>query len=129
MLNAVIDLSHHNGVVNLAKAKQDGLIGVIQKATQGQTNIDPTYKTNRKKATDAGLMWGAYHFGTGSDGVHQAEHFLDIVDPGPDTLLVLDFEDNPQGPSMTLEEARAFVTHVNAVTGRYPGLYSGHYIK
>jgi lysozyme len=30
---------------------------------------------------------------------------------------------------MTLEEARAFVTHVHRVTGRWPGLYSGHYIK
>jgi lysozyme len=30
---------------------------------------------------------------------------------------------------MTLEEARAFVIHVNEKTGRFPGLYSGHYIK
>jgi lysozyme len=30
---------------------------------------------------------------------------------------------------MTLEEARAFVVHVNDATGRFPGLYSGHYIK
>jgi len=30
---------------------------------------------------------------------------------------------------MSLEDARAFVTHVNQVTGRYPGLYSGSYIK
>lgn len=30
---------------------------------------------------------------------------------------------------MTLEEARAFVTHVRAVTGKWPGFYSGHYIK
>jgi len=29
----------------------------------------------------------------------------------------------------TLEEARAFVTHVNENTGKFPGLYSGHYIK
>jgi len=27
---------------------------------------------------------------------------------------------------MTLEQAVAFVTHVNDQTGRYPGLYSGH---
>jgi lysozyme len=46
-----------------------------------------------------------------------------------EVLLVLDFEGNPTGPSMTLEEARAFVTHLKAETGRWPGLYSGHYIK
>lgn len=78
MINAVVDISHHNGNVNLAQAKSDGLIGVIQKATQGRSNIDPTYKTNRKKA---GLLWGAYHFGTGSDGVKQADHFLNTVQP------------------------------------------------
>lgn len=128
-LNVIIDISHHNGNVNLAKAKADGIIGVIQKATQGQTGVDPTYKANRKKALDAGLLWGAYHFGTGSDGLNQAQHFLDVVGDDPKILLVLDFEPNPVGPSMTLEEARAFVTHINDQTGRYPGFYSGHYVK
>jgi lysozyme len=42
---------------------------------------------------------------------------------------VLDFEQNPGGPSMSLDDARAFVTHVNEVTGRFPGFYSGSYIK
>jgi lysozyme len=30
---------------------------------------------------------------------------------------------------MAMEDARAFVTHINEVTGRFPGLYSGSYIK
>lgn len=129
-LNAIIDISHHNGNVNLKKAAADGIIGVIQKATQGQTGQDPTYRANRKKADDAGLLWGAYHFGTGSDGVRQAENFLETVaDDAAKSLLVLDFEPNPAGPSMTLEEARAFVTHVKETTNRPVGFYSGHYIK
>lgn len=129
ILNSIVDLSHHNGNVNLIKARADGILGVIQKASQGQSLVDPSYKTNHKKAQDAGLLWGAYHFGTGSDGIHQAEHFLSAVGPDSQALLVLDFEPNPTGPSMSLEEARAFVTHVKEITGRYPGLYSGHYIK
>ena len=128
-LNVVIDISHHNGNVNLAKAKEDGILGVIQKATQGQSFRDPTYQRNRQKAKDAGLLWGAYHFGTGSDGLKQAQHFLDVVGNDPGTLLVLDFEPNPTGPSMDLEEARAFVTHINEERRRFPGFYSGHYIK
>jgi lysozyme len=127
--NAIVDLSHHNGVVDLVKAKQDGIVGIIQKASQGQANTDPTYKTNRRLARDAGLLWGAYHFGTDSDGVMQAEHFLAAADPEPGDILVLDFEDNPTGPSMTLEEARAFVTHLREATGCVPGFYSGHTIK
>ena len=129
IFNAVVDISHHNGNVNLVKAKADGIFGVIQKATQGRSGKDPTFKSNRTKANDAGLMFGAYHFATGSDGVKQAQHFLDIVDSFDNTLLVLDFEANPTGPSMTLEEARAFVTHVNEQTGRFPGLYGGHFLK
>jgi lysozyme len=87
------------------------------------------YVTNRGKAQAAGLLWGAYHFATGGDGVTQAQHFLDTVGTFQNTLLVLDLEPNPSGPSMSLQDARAFVTHVNQVTGRFPGLYSGSYIK
>jgi lysozyme len=128
-LNAVVDLSHHNGNVNLQQAKGDGIIGVIHKATQGQTGLDPMYQTNRTSAQNAGLLWGAYHFATGGDGVAQAEHFLQVVGSVDNTLLVLDFEQNPSGSSMSLEDARNFVTHVNEATGRFPGLYSGSYIK
>jgi len=128
-LNAIIDISHHNGNVDLVKAKADGIVGVIHKATQGTGGSDPMYKTNRTKAADAGLLWGAYHFASGSDGVKQAINFLNVVGTSENTLLVLDFEPNPTGPSMNLEEARAFVTHVNEETGRFPGLYSGHFIK
>jgi lysozyme len=129
-LNVVVDLSHHNIDPDLALARDtDGIAGVIHKATQGLTYADPTFGNRREKALDAELLWGAYHFGSGSDGVQQAEYFLRAVQPTDETLLVLDFEANPQGPSMTLEEARAFVTHVHDATGRWPGLYSGHYLK
>ncbi|HYL10881.1 MAG TPA: glycoside hydrolase family 25 protein [Candidatus Acidoferrales bacterium] len=129
-LNVVIDLSHHNQNVDFQRIKNEGAIfGIIHKATQGIGSADPTYQSHKETASGAGLLWGAYHFGTGSDGVQQAQHFLDVVQPDDQTLLVLDFEANPQGPSMTLEEARAFVTHVNEATGRWPGFYSGHYIK
>ena len=128
-VNGVIDLSHYNGSVDLGRASASGILAVIQKATQGRTFVDPTYVPNHEAALKAGLLWGAYHFGTGGDGVQQAAHFLDTVAPSAGNLLVLDFEANHQGPSMSLEEARAFVTHVREATGRWPGLYSGHYIK
>ena len=86
-LNAVIDLSHHNGNPDFKKIAADGIVGVIHKATQGTKNVDPTYAARRKPALDAGLLWGAYHFGTGSDGLMQAEHFLDVVKPDASTLL------------------------------------------
>jgi lysozyme len=129
-INVVVDISHHNGdKLDFGKAKQAGVVGVIHKATQGFTVKDKRYETNRQKARDVGLLWGAYHFGVGGDGSDQADHFLNTVQPDAGTLLVLDYEPNPTGATMTLPQAREFVSHVAAVQGKFPGLYSGHLIK
>ena len=128
-LNVVIDISHHNANPDFQQAKVAGILGVIHKATQGLTYKDPMYLTNRQKALDAGLLWGAYHFGDGIDGGAQVDFFLSVAIPGPDTLVVLDFEPNTQGATMSLDGARAFVSEVNTNLGRFPGLYSGSLIK
>ena len=128
--NVIIDLSHHNQNLDFSQIKvPGGILGIIHKATQGTTYVDPAYETHKALALDQGFLWGAYCFGTGADGVEQAQHFLDVVQPDDQTLLALDFEANPHGPSMNLEEARSFVTHINQATGNWPVLYSGYYIK
>jgi lysozyme len=127
--NAVIDLSHHNVNPNLSLAKAAGIAAVIQKATQGTKFADPTYERNFQQAQGLGLRWGAYHFGTGDDGAAQADFFLQTAQPAAGTILVLDFESNKAGTSMSLQDARDFVTHINAVTGNWPGLYGGSYLK
>ena len=127
MLNAVVDISHYSTVTSFATVRQAGILGVIQKATQGLSYQDPTFATHQSGAVGAGLLFGAYHFGTAGDASAQADYFLDTA--GDTALLVLDFEANPQGESMTLLEAEQFVHHVYTRTGRYPGLYSGSAIK
>lgn len=126
-LNVVIDLSHFNTVTDFNTVKSGGIVGVIHKATEGLDYVDPEYQARRIQALAAGLWWGAYHFGTSDDGLAQAQHFLSVV--SADDLLVLDFEQNTEGGSMTLAGAEEFVTHVQAATGRWPGFYSGSYIK
>ena len=103
MINAVIDISHHNRVSSFTKVKSADIFGIIHKATQGTQYKDPTFTPNRRKAIDAGLKVGAYHFGTAGDAISQADHLLSTA--GEDSLLVLDFEGNPQGHDMSLEEA------------------------
>jgi lysozyme len=125
LLNAVIDLSHWNTVTSFEDAKSSGILGVIHKATQGTDVVDAKYDESRATAVSAGLLWGAYHFGTGGNVDNQVDHFLNVVSPGPTDLLVLDFEPNPKGVTMTLAEAESFIERVFAQTGRYPGLYSG----
>jgi lysozyme len=127
--NVVVDLSHFNTVSSFETVKADGIVGVIHKATQGTTMIDPQYHLRKGEALAAGLWWGAYHFGVGGDGAAQAKYFLSEVQPGPTDLLVLDLEENPGGAGMSLAEAEDFVKYVEAETGRWPGLYGGSYVK
>lgn len=128
-INVVIDLSHWNTVTSFEELKNDGIMGVIHKATEGLDYVDPDYLARRSLAQGAGLMWGSYHFGMAGDGAEQAKFFLSTVQPGPQDLLALDLEENPAGSSMTLQEAEAFVSQVQSATGRWPGVYSGGYIK
>ncbi len=125
MLNNVIDISHHNTVASFQQVKDSGIVGVFHKATQGRTVVDAKYHARRQRALDAGLLWGAYHFGTKGNVEEQAAHFLDTVNPTATDLLVLDFEPNGESGTMTLAEAEKFVRLVNDKTGRFPGLYSG----
>jgi lysozyme len=128
-MNAVVDLSHWDGDIALDKARDAGIRGVINKATQGFRFVDPTFATNRTKTTAAGLLWGAYHFGVGGDPIAQADFFLSTVEPDNNTLLVLDFEHNATGSSMSLDEAREFVTYLQQKVARWPVLYAGSYLK
>jgi len=132
-LNAIIDLSHHNQINDFATIKAAGIVAVIHKATQGTDYTDPMYLQRRNKALEAGLLWGAYHFADAKDSKAQADYFLSVTDPAPTDLLVLDIEQNySRGapvPSMSLAGAETFVERIKQQTGRYPGLYSGSYIK
>ena len=127
-INVVVDISHHNGNVDLIKAQQAGLVGVIHKATQGTAMFDKMYNQNRQKAQAAGLLWGAYHFGSAGDGAAQADFFLSKADADDQTLLVLDYEPNGNS-TMTLDQARAFVQRVKDVRNKIPDLYSNSLIK
>jgi lysozyme len=129
-INVVVDLSHADGHVDFVAAAADGIVGVVHKATEGVGHVDPRYTQREPLARAAGLLWGAYHFGTGRrPGAEQADAFLATVGSAASTLLVLDLEANPSGPSMSLEQARDFVVRVHAQTGRWPGLYAGSYLR
>lgn len=129
LVNVVIDLYYKERVASWESVRNDGIVGVIHKATQGLMFEDPKYRDRRTTALQAGLLWGAYHFGTGADGSDQAKHFLRAARPDDSTLLALDLEPNPGGADMTLAQARDFVEAVQKETGRWPVVYGGHYLK
>lgn len=131
MIDVVIDISHHNGSVNFSTVRNSGIVGVIAKSTQGTGFRDPKFKDFHQKAQEAGLLCGAYHFGTGDNVERQVENFLLTTrhDVNGSTLLVLDLENNPSGKTMSLFQAEEFCAFVHQKTGKWPGLYSGNSIK
>ncbi|MFM2392254.1 MAG: hypothetical protein RLZZ546_231 [Bacteroidota bacterium] len=134
LLDVIFDISHSNAHVDFKKAKNAGMLAVFHKATQSMGSSlfhDATYPSRRIEAKEAGLMWGAYHFGTGGSGKLQATAFLDYAKPDGSTLLVLDFEPNTTSgeTTMKVEEAAEFVEEINKQTGKYPGIYSGSLLQ
>ena len=125
MQDVVVDISHFNGLhLDFVKAKAAGLQLMIHKATQSIRYVDPMYAVNRKAAKDAGLLTGAYHFGSGSaSGKEQADFFLQNAVNGD--LLCLDFEPNPQNVTMGINQALEFCEHVEQVTETPIMVYTG----
>lgn len=126
VFDKIIDLNHDNSL-DLGKLLPWGLGAVIHKATEGMEFVDSKYAARKSACMSAGLLWGAYHFAAGGDGIEQARHFL-AVEPGtdPSVLLCLDFEPSSGGrPNMTLAEGRDFLKYVHDKTGRWPMVYGG----
>lgn len=122
----VVDLSHHNPEPDWADLKAGGTIGVILKATEGTTYIDPTFGARRESARAAGLAVCSYHFLKGGNAERQMLHYLDVVAPQRGERVIIDYED----PRCTLDD---LLTAVEALV-RQPldlqiTVYSGHLIK
>jgi lysozyme len=122
----VADMAHFNPV-NFAAIKAAGIRGVIHKATQGVGVTDHQYAARRPVAEAAGLLWGAYSFATGDDPIAHAKHFLKIAQPAANTLLCLDFEDNPRSP-MAGRQAWDFMRAIEDATRRMCWIYGGNRI-
>src|SRR5437868_10784261 len=98
--NSVVNMSHYDLMrPDFAAMAREGVVGVIHEATFPRLQRDVKYAERQPAARDAGLLWGAYHFGDATDPVRQADHFLHSVAAarigGPEesksgVLLVLD---------------------------------------
>src|SRR5882757_2030255 len=127
-LDAVIDISHNVTVSDFSSVRrQSNILAIVHKATEGGDWVDPSYSRRRPEAEAAGLLWGAYHFGTHQySGERQAAAFLAVAQPGPTTLMALDFEPNDANwrNTMNLAQAEAFVRTIQQATGRLPLIYT-----
>jgi lysozyme len=151
MIRRIIDVSHYEDPIDFNKVAADGIVAIIAKATQGASWIDPAYAKFKQAASRVRLpspvrrslaeggtsqllnsstfLWGSYHFGTAANVAAQIDHYLATATPEKQELVCLDFEENPTGASMTLNQAREFVSLFQNKTGRYPVLYGGAWLK
>lgn len=97
------------------------------KATEGNNLVDPFFKRNWKKAKEAGMIRGAYHFfNPRKDGKSQAKSFLNVVQlESGDLPPVLDIEKGWGVSKAKLQqELRAWLNAVEAAYGVKPILYT-----
>lgn len=123
-----IDISAHNGDIDFHAAVADGVQFVWIKATEGADFRDRRFSANHKKAGEAGLKRGAYHFFRfDKDGVEQAINLLETVDDRDLEMgVAVDVESsgNPDGidDDLVKERLAAMVDYLN-LRGLAPTLY------
>jgi len=120
-----VDLSHWNPTPDWQKLKAGGVTGVILKATEGTSYVDPTFAERYAAALDAGLATASYHFLKAGGIPQQMDLFLDTVQPRPGERMCIDHEDDA-----SLKELEQAVTTLQSDSRDIQvTVYSGHLIK
>jgi lysozyme len=123
---SVIDISHYQPDPDWKALKGAGVIGVILKATEGASYIDPTFAARRKAAWAADLLTASYHFLHHGEAAAEMAHYLQTVAPEDGERVIIDYEDD----SLDLADLEAAVQCL-AATGKNLQItvYGGHKLK
>ncbi|REE68671.1 lysozyme [Paenibacillus taihuensis] len=128
----VIDVSHHQGVIDWAKVRADGVLGVFIKASEGTSFVDDRFTANVSGAVAAGIKVGFYHYTHPESNSAKAEaaHFASVISGvKSDFPHVLDVEgDAGQVPVDRLTQWCVDWLHeVERLTKHSTMLYTGAY--
>jgi len=61
--------------VDFVAMKSEGVVGVIHEATFPRLQRDWRYLSDKRPPSQAGLLWGAYHFGDGTNPISAGRSF------------------------------------------------------
>lgn len=91
-----IDVSAHNGMMNLDAAAKAGVDFIFIKASEGKTFRDENFAINYDKAQRVGLKIGVYHFFRFDvDGISQAHNLCRVLGHrSPDLGVAIDVEEH-----------------------------------
>ena len=121
-----IDISHWQPEPDFEKVAASGIVGVILKATEGQTNIDATFRRRYDAALAAGLAVSSYHFMRPGNIVGQMNNYLNTVKPRQGERVCLDHEDS----LVSLADLESAVEYLMGDSRDLQiTIYSGHVIK
>ncbi|MFJ6986375.1 MULTISPECIES: GH25 family lysozyme [unclassified Streptomyces] len=101
-----------------ASYSTDGLAFVFVKATEGRTYVNPKLAAQTKRARDAGLVVGFYHFLWPGNLAAQAEYFVSRAPERDGDILAVDWEATGEGSFASTAEKDAFLRKVKQLRPR-----------
>ncbi|MER8017173.1 GH25 family lysozyme [Streptomyces griseoluteus] len=87
----------------------DGLSFAFIKATEGRSYVNSRLAAQTKRARDAGLVTGFYHFLWPGNLTDQAEYFLSHAPDRPGDILAVDWEVTGDGTHASNAEKDSFI--------------------
>src|SRR5262245_60338429 len=126
----IIDVSHWNAVSSWDSVKSAGVVGVIFKATEGTSYLDPTLRSGFAAALNSGLACCTYHFFRPGNAAKQMDFYWSSIDPQWGERMVIDYEDD----NCTVDELHQAVQRLLDKSAQYDKniqitVYSGHTLK
>lgn len=113
-----IDISNWQGGIDLP-ALLPNVDGVVCKATEGATFVDPYCDGWVQQCINAGKPWGFYHFAGSGGAIEEATHFIqNTTNYFEQGIPVLDWEGN-----QSVDWVNEFVAEVYSSTHVWPWIY------
>lgn len=113
-----IDISNWQGGIDLP-ALLPNVDGVVCKATEGATFVDPYCDGWVQQCINAGKPWGFYHFAGSGGAIEEATHFIqNAINYFGHGIPVLDWEGN-----QSVDWVNEFVAEVYSSTHVWPWIY------
>lgn len=127
-----VDISHHQGIVNMKKLKDQNISFIYLKATEGSSLTDNKFNENWHNAKQNNILVGAYHFFSyDSKGETQALNYINTVGDLYGSLIpVVDVEyygnkhKNPPKKEDVVRELNAFLSILEERYKVKPMIYS-----
>ena len=119
-----VDLSNHQGLVDMNKLKEEKIKFIYMKATEGSSHVDLQFKNNWENAKNANVLSGAYHFFSyDSSGETQAKNFIKTVGNLEGRLIpVVDveyYQDKEKNPPLKEDVIRELNIYLNTLEEEY----------